>query len=300
MIDAKIIADSQANGHDSRLTTFICAYPRFIHSEMMTHRALSKNSASSRAIPVRKMIEAVADEPAWPVKWPAEQKGMAGGEDMPADQQRNIFRALDTLRQNAYWLAGTISNVGLHKSVVNRYLEPWAHMTIIVTGESKGWQNFFALRAHPMAQPEFQVLAYVMLGKYLKSTPAVLSAGDWHVPFGDRCEGLQLADRLKVATGRCARVSYLTHDGMASQKADIELHDRLANSRPVHASAFEHCAQYARDGWPVDPSNFGRPWMQYRKYIKGETSKMPREALELRWEERPEWVKTAIEENRAW
>ena len=62
MIKAEIIADSLSpQGH--RLTTFICVFPRIVLAEFNTHRMLSRNSASSRAIPFNKMLEMVKTNP---------------------------------------------------------------------------------------------------------------------------------------------------------------------------------------------------------------------------------------------
>lgn len=66
MIDVKIIADS-LNPAGVRLTTAIWTYPKFIHGEVMTHRALSKNASSSRAIPTSKMLKWVKENPAMPI-----------------------------------------------------------------------------------------------------------------------------------------------------------------------------------------------------------------------------------------
>ena len=54
---ARILLDSLSPS-GARLTTMEVRYPRFIHSEMMTHRVFSRNAASSRAIPIKKMIAA--------------------------------------------------------------------------------------------------------------------------------------------------------------------------------------------------------------------------------------------------
>ena len=59
-IEAKIIADS-INPQGDRIITYLLTYPHFIHSELMTHRMFSRNSASSRAIPLKKMIKMVEE-----------------------------------------------------------------------------------------------------------------------------------------------------------------------------------------------------------------------------------------------
>lgn len=279
MISCKILADS-INPVGSRLTSCLWTYPRFIHSEVMTHRAFSRNAASSRARPFRKMVEAVELEPAFPEHWGAEQRGMQSADrTIGKDWCKEVWReALN----NAATAARTLHSADLHKSICNRLLEPFAHMTTLVTATDKGFANFFALRAHPAAQPEFQVLAYRMLSQYLANQPNQLQWGAWHYPVFKAFELLDSEashvitqdEWLKIATARCARLSYLTHDGEHSTEKDIELHDRLLESR--HLSPFEHCAQANQNrSLTLPPSNFDADgiwcgWLQYRKMISGE------------------------------
>jgi thymidylate synthase ThyX len=82
----EILADSVNSATGDRLTTFAITYPRFVHSELMTHRAFSRNSASSRAIPVAKMIENIKLDPVFPVFWGKNQKGMQAAEEMSAEE----------------------------------------------------------------------------------------------------------------------------------------------------------------------------------------------------------------------
>lgn len=136
-------------------------------------------------------------------------------------------------------------------------------VTVLVTATE--WQNFFKLRCHPDAQPEMQKLAYEMRDAMEASVPAFLNPGEWHIPFGDKCEGLSNEERLKVATARAARVSYQTFDGQINYQKDFDLHDSLAASG--HWSPFEHTAVALKGD--VDIGNF-RGWKQYRKFFQGE------------------------------
>lgn len=247
VITARILADSLAPCGE-RLTTMEWTYPRAIHSEIMTHRALTKSSASSRAIPVEKLIQRIIDDPWIPMYIGANQKGMQAGEELSP-----VARSLATMewlraRDNAVASARLMIDWGAHKQVVNRLLEPWMHITVIVSGTS--WTNFFGLRDHPMAEPHFQHLARAAKEAMASSAPKRLKTGEWHLPLihdEDR-EALSVADLVRVSVGRCARVSYLTHDGRRDHAADIELHDRLVVQQPAHAAPAEHVAQ-ALD-WP--------------------------------------------------
>lgn len=284
MISASIIKDS-VTPDGNRLTTFVLAYPRFIHAEFMTHRCFSRNAASSRAIPVEKMVHAVRHEPALPEFWGANQKGMQAAEQLePAD--RHVVQRL--WQMAGLEMAGLTSdlsqNYNLHKQIANRLIEPWSHITVIATSGERGLRNFFGLRAHKDAQPEFQILAYRMLDAYLASIPDRLNWNDWHTPFDSDIGGNFDELRLKICTGRIARVSYLTHDGIRDPDKDIELHDKLMESG--HWSPFEHCAKaeitHAN-------SNLGPNWTQYRKQFLQECQTPDDVQLKNALDNRPSW-----------
>lgn len=187
------------------------------------------------------------------------------------------------------------SSTGLHKQIVNRVLEPFAHITVIATAEDDGLRNFFGLRAHAEAQPEFQVLAYTMLRAWLEYDVQELDWGDWHMPFGimsPEDEELPEHIRLKVATGRIARVSYLTHDGLRDPQKDVDLHDRLLASG--HMSPFEHCAKVVDHVLVESWSNFGPGWKQYRKTFPGECRSPSDEELKARLDNMPQWASHAL------
>lgn len=264
MIESKIVADS-INGCGNRVTSYILTYPRFIHSEVMTHRLFSRNAASSRAIPVKKMIERIQKEPAMPMYWGKNQKGMQAGQDLNEQEKLEAIQIwLDAMKDAVVW-AERLLDIGVHKQIANRILEPFAHMTTLVTATEFG--NFFNLRAHPDAQPEFQHLAYLMLEDYENSTPAKLSVGEWHLPFADKyiCEGLHTEQLLKIVTARAARVSYLNFEGEIDHQKDYDLHDDLMKNG--HWSPFEHAAQ-ALDNSEWYGNFCG--WKQYRKFFSKE------------------------------
>jgi thymidylate synthase ThyX len=300
MITAKIILDS-INPMDVRLTTFELTYPRFIHSEFMTHRMLSRNAASSRAIPVEKMIAAVAENPAQPERWGANQKGMQAYEE--CSNALACSTLWNQARFGAIDHAKEMVMLGLHKQIANRLLEPWAHITVVCTGTE--YKNFFALRAHPMAQPEFQVLAFRMLNAYLKSKPQNLLWGAWHLPYirpDDEIELINLGiDRNKclpkISAARCARVSYLNQNGVRNIDDDIALYDRLVAGKPLHASALEHpakawpgakLARYGISGSSKLRSNFHPSWKQLRKQHPAEN--ITELDLNQVMAEKPDWI----------
>lgn len=247
MTYAKIIADS-ISPEGVRLTTLEVRFHRFVLAEMNTHRVISKNSASSRAIPLAKQLARVKEDPAIPVVFPAEQKGMQGGEAL-ADQddaRRGWVRAAKDAAKHAQW----IGEMGVHKSIANRVLEPFMHHTAVMTGTA--WQNFFAQRCSPLAQPEIRVAAEMMREAYDASEPQRLAEGEWHLPYIQTEDldvlggGIDLpaswALAAQASAARCARVSYLTQDGKRDIKADLNLYERLTTADPPHWSPLEHVA----------------------------------------------------------
>lgn len=272
MISARVICDSIAQ-NEKRLTTFVLEYPRFIHSEVMTHRILSKNAASSRAIPVKKFMERIQHNPAMPLYWGRNQKGMQAKAELSHMEQEQARDTILEMRDMSLIRVHRLEEIGLHKQSSNRYLEPWMHMTTVMTGTE--WTNFYSLRAHPEAQPEFMLLAEAMLEAHNESEPEILYPGEWHLPFVQP-EELPLFPNhklLKFSTARCARVSYTTHEGVPNHDRDIERHDELYQSG--HVSPFEHQATPLKVA--TDHSGNFSGWMQYRKTLTNEyRSEFPR------------------------
>ncbi|QVG64342.1 putative thymidylate synthase [Acinetobacter phage Bestia] len=256
-ITAKVIADS-ISPSGQRITTFEIEYPRFILAELNTHKMLEKNSSSSRAIPITKMIEQIQNNMALPLYWGSKKAGMQAGAE--------ITNAQD-FGQGAYHWCGAAKDVearvlvldkqGYHKQVVNRLLEPFQMMKTVITGTD--WDNFFNLRIHPDAQPEFCMLAYKMYMAMQDSTPVKLVSGQWHLPFVHTFiskEGVQyysdginplsggkqlsLEEAIRVSASCCAQTSYRKSDD-SLEKAD-KIFDMLIKADVLHASPFGHLA----------------------------------------------------------
>jgi len=255
-IEAKVLLDSCAGNH--RLTTMQLTYPRFVHAEYMTHRVFSRNAASSRAIPVAKMISNILEEPVVPIHWGANQKGMQAFQELDSDAQANCEELwLKGLEQMLGIVQGLMAE-GLHKQIANRLLEPWMHITVIHS--STQWANFFNLRCDEMAEPHMAALAYAMRDAWNQSDPV---DRQWHIPLigfpGD--EELSPDQLLLVSVARCARVSYLTHDGVRDVQADLGLAERLRTNG--HFSPWEHVAHRSTMG----SGNF-MGWKQLRSYVE--------------------------------
>jgi len=263
MIKAEIVADSISEA-GARITTFLLVYPRFIHSELMTHRAFSRNAASSRAIPFKKMVKMIQENVAMPIHWGAEQKGMQSGGEV--ENKQGAILKWNRACRLAILSANQLAKLNVHKSICNRLLEPFAHMTTLVTATELN--NFFNLRAHKDAMPEFQELAYLMLDLYVQNEPRVRKGKQWHLPYANKYlpENLPIELLLKISTARAARTSYLTMDGEIAHEKDYELHDRLSSSG--HWSPFEHPALPLENPKEICGNFIG--WMPYRKQFPNE------------------------------
>lgn len=250
MIKATIIAHSKSAVDGKEIITWELEYPRFIHSELMTHRLFSRNAASSRAIPVAKMIEQVRENPATPVHWGKNQPGMQAKEELAGENLHGTIVAWEHAALHVAKCALTMNDLGAHKQIVNRILEPFQWMKTVVTATE--FDNWFWLRNHTDAQPEIKRLAECMWEALQNSEPFELKPGEWHVPYVQRARVfgkveyvqdeyyIDLEDALAISSSCCAQVSYRKLDDSLEKARDI--YSRLVESEPVHASPFEHQA----------------------------------------------------------
>lgn len=287
--ECKILADS-VSPEGVRLTTLQATFPRFILAELNTHRMLSRNSASSRAIPPEKQILRVMEEPFVPETFNMRVKGMGVGAELASEDQIASAAHWLNARNEAVKAAQGLLRLNVDKSRINRLLEPFMWHTAIVSATE--WENFFALRCHPDAQPEFQIIANMMRDAMSRSVPRHLPYGEWHLPLVN----LDFPENdspepdweywAMVSAGRCARVSFDTHEGYEMPGKSKERAERLMTSG--HLSPFEHCARplhpdYDYSSWypgqsymaefhPGDEFFVGnfRGWIQMRKMITNE------------------------------
>lgn len=262
---AKVIAHSVQDGAPE-LITLQLEYPRYIHGELMSHRVFSRNASSSRAIPATRMIKNAWKNPARPYYWGSNKAGMQAGKELTG---------LRLLMAKAVWAMSCtfacifsylLHLIGLHKQHTNRITEPFQHISVIVT--STEWSNFFELRNHPDAQPEIKALAQAMLDAINNSVPTVLPRGGWHLPYITQEDVDETNNNIallrKLSAARCARVSYLNHDGKKpTHEEDLRLFDRLVADKPMHLSPTEHQAT------PSNKYNANfRLWKQHRALLE--------------------------------
>lgn len=264
MIKAKIIADS-VNKLGTRLTTLELQYPRYIHAEFMTHRVFSRNAQSSRAIPVETNLNMVLDEPVEPI-FMENQRGMQADEALTGSQLDDARLSWAMARQSAMVQAKRMIEIGVHKQIANRMLEPYSHIKVILSATE--FDNFFKLRIAPDAQQEICQLAIKMKRAMERSIPVERSEGSWHLPYIPEYEinNVPLRYLKQASVARCARVSYLNHDKSEPRiDKDMELYEFLKESR--HLSPFEHVATPTLHG----QGNF-KEWKQHREDIEWEES----------------------------
>ena len=269
---ARVIADSVTPNGD-RITTFEIKLHRYVLAEFNTHRVNSRNFQSSRACPVEKMIANVIEDNVYPLHWGRKQKGMVADLEIDEADQLEAIAIWDEAREAAIGYVKRLLEIDVHKQVANRLLEPFMAITGIVTATD--YSNFFDQRCHSDAQPEIRALAIAMRGAYEQSEPMLIRPNEgipWHIPFLKQEDWelwheneLTYQDLIKISVGRCARVSYLNHDGDRSIKDDIKLHDRLLTSKPPHFSPFEHIAEAMPNSDRY--ANF-QGWQSYRNQLE--------------------------------
>ena len=258
-ISAKVICDSISE-QGIRLTTFEIEYPRIVMSEFNTMRAISKNSSSSRAIPVSKMLQHTKNINLRPIYFGSKKSGMQAGEEIIGEDLEYAHAVWDSALASAIGQAELLDDCGVAKEVCNRLVEPFQLVKVVCTATD--WDNFFNLRLHPDADPNICMLAYKMYKVMQESKPIELKTGEWHLPYvnvgwngkGEMCyadevfDVIDLEDAIKLSAASCASVSYRT-EGMTLEKAD-KIFDMLIKAEVIHASPFEHLAT------PIEEKDF--------------------------------------------
>ena len=275
--NVKIIADS-INESGNRLTTFELEYPRLIHSEILTHKMLCSNSASSRAIPFPKMLEQLTAKPARfgknksgmqdeGISFDAKVKGTWGESKISPEE------AWNDAKDSAIYMAKNFHEAGYHKQITGRLTEPFQMMKTVISGTE--WPNFFWLRNDSAADPTLHELARCMQEARDESVPQLLKAGEWHLPYVDYFQEvvgydgednsvlgkrqfyvgilqshsgnadnnfdlLTIDQAIKVSCARTAAVSFRNED-YGLEKC-LEVYARLIGDERKHASAMQHCA----------------------------------------------------------
>ena len=269
LITAKVIADS-INETGQRLTTFELEFPRLILSECNTHGAIEKNTSSSRAIPVSKMLDHILEQNLKPIYFGSKKSGMQAGNELTGEGLDFVKCVWGSSLESAVEYAEMLDKAGVAKEVTNRITEPY--QLIKAVWSATDWENFFNLRLEKDADPNICMLAYKMYEAMSKSVPVLLKKGEYHLPYVGKydipvaysdlggyeyetgynvfyydkeCDHtiehcLTLDEAIKYSVASCAQVSYRS-EGMTLDKAE-KIWNMLVKSEVVHASPLTHVA----------------------------------------------------------
>lgn len=294
-IDAKIVAHSKSSVTGKEIITWELVYPRFIHSEFLTHRLFSRNAASSRAIPVAKMLEMVREHPAMPVRFGANQAGM---QDKGVDHTALVYieelyntalangmdedraKLFASINSSSAWrfaankvagIAEAFSDAGYHKQVANRLIEPFQWMKTVMTATED--DNWFWLRDHNDADPTIHALASVMWEAKEASKPVVLEPGEWHLPYVTarrqhwRTEGdfgpMMYWD-FRSGTMLTLKQAKAVSASCCAQVSYRKLDDSLEKAKDIFAKLVEskpcHASPTEHQATPMKPHDVGINW----------------------------------------
>lgn len=276
-INATVICDSINKVNNKRLVTLQLTYPRYILSEVNTHRILSKNSSSSRACPASKVRNNIRNGMFAPVYWGANQRGMSANTQLTGWRKaiaKGLWKINGYINTGFHYL---LECLGVHKQICNRIVEPWVVTHTVITGTE--WDNFFQLRYNKSAQPEFIILAKCIHDAIKASSPRVLENNEPHLPYitnEDRVNHT-VVDCIKVSVARCCRVSYKNNNSntLSEFDKDVALFERLFKDH--HMSPFEHVGFVCNQGRITKDlhhelqRNF-RGWYQFRGFIEPTTN----------------------------
>lgn len=241
---ARVLCDSVSPaGH--RLTTMEVTLPRWELASLNTYRMWARNSASSRAIPVEKQLERVRNNPVTPLVWGRNQRGMQASEVLTVEEQLVAESVWEAASEDALCWCERLMDIGAHKQIANRLLEPFMWHTVLITATE--WLNAINQRCHGAAQPEIRKPFEMLRDAMAASTPQYVryKNNGWHLPLVRgydeetlRSEGYDL---VAISTARCGRISYMTHEGKRDPDADIAMAGRLHAAG--HRSPAEHPAR---------------------------------------------------------
>ncbi len=288
-MQVEVILASATDTGSPPIYTIRMRYPRPIHGEIMTHRVFGRNARSSRAVPVKTMLNEVRTIPYVPWHWGKNQKGMQADEECNEIVPIRNFRSemklgkLTDHTAKAAWLAASERAVeiaeafmvaGYHKQNPNRLLEPFSWIDTLITATD--WKNFLWLRQHGAAEPHLQDLANLVAQAIDESNILRLTEYEWHLPYITDQERATMNNEvlLQLSAARCARISYKPFNGESSIEAEINRYNLLVMDERVHASPLEHQAMpdtFWFKEWN-NPHLHGNltGWIQHRKLIPNE------------------------------
>lgn len=280
---AKVIADSKYG--DTRLITLEIDLWRVILPEFNTHRMISRNFQSTRAVPTSKLIQQVKENPYIPVKFARNQQGMVAGEAFSGSEYEKALTEWLNAANSAAFHAETFTEMGVHKEVAGRLLEPFMWTRGVTTATLDAWKAFLTLRNHKDAQPEIKALAVEIERAIKESEPLQLKEGEWHTPYVHRQrteimhyftgtgDFLSLGNAIKVSASCSGQVSYRRLDDSLDKA--IKVYDMLNLPEngvwpedPPHFSPTEHIARAGACDEKLSGNFHSKDFIQYRKLLE--------------------------------
>jgi len=284
-VSAKVVCDSKYR--DTRLITLEIEMHRFILAENNTHKAQSRNIQSSRAIPILRQLEQIANDPAMPVYYGKDQAGMTAGEELEGRDLELVQMIILGMRDACLNGVKQLQKLGLHKQVSNRYVEPWMWTKGVVTATERDWKAMSKLRRHYAAQPEIKALFDRICKAIEDSSPEMLKPGQWHLPYvhtyfedgkqrftsqADEKE-VSLMTAVKISSSCVAQVSYRKLDDSLDKA--MKVYDMLNlpvngvyPDDPPHFSPTEHIAKAGDCDVQLSGNFHTEDFIQYRKVLE--------------------------------
>lgn len=251
---ALVVLHSQAPNKEELITLEVELH-RWVLAELNTHRSFSRNFQSSRAMPISKMIEQVRTDPALPVYWGSNKRGMTAGVEIDTLVVDNAGKEFSKLSwwglaaDTAASSAEAMERAGYSKEIVNRLLEPFMKTKGIITATRDAFNKFFLLRSHKDAQPEIRLLSDRMKLAIENSQPQELKLGQYHLPYvkQSKIKSLGITNSVKTSTSCNAQVSFRALDDSLEKALSIYNMLNLPVSGvyqddPPHYSPTEHIA----------------------------------------------------------
>lgn len=258
-ISAKVILDALPK-KGARLTTIEVVMPKFLIAQLNTHRALVKNSASSRAMPVTFVITSIVENYVTPMDFgmPANSRGMVAKSSLTGWRKHASRLLWNTGMYVNIAIAYLQSKVGLHKAWANRPLEAYMYTKVLITATD--WENFFKLRVHKDAQDAMEITALAIKTALHNHIPTIVEDNQYYLPYVGILYN-PTPEEINLSVSCCAQITYNRELDTSPDKA-ASVVAKLLGDTP-HWSPFEHLAVLNHN-----PKGSYRSWQSYRHIIE--------------------------------
>ena len=257
---AKSVLASECSNTGKEMHTLEIQIPRFILAELNTHGLLKKNTQSSRAVPIKAMLDLYQDSYYLPAGFGRNKSGMSSNEYLTGEEDEQAAELWMTAERNIRLIVerlGDKDGLNVHKQWAARLYEPFMYTKLVISATE--WDNFEWLRDDlDAAQPEMVDIARKIKKAKKEAEKQILYPGMWHMPyvksmvvdvFGAKEQAffdangnvLTVDEALMVSASCAAQMSYRKADD-SLEKAQL-VYDRLFNGNRPHYSPTEHQAR---------------------------------------------------------